>query len=421
MSSPSPNSTSSNQEFQGMMKHIDSLYAMAQVLTLDAEKASVLVENTFRRALKIREKNLVVPGDRRHMLQLLIQVYHEQKNTPPPLFDTSGASHPLTPSPKDSFKQNILTKFLGTAVPASFAMMDDSDRLVLSLCESSRLSNADTALILGGDSDAVGLHLSAAKQRLAKKIIDSAPTAIIEILQQSSPDEWIGPALRNSLKSSFNSTPPTLEPKLQSAFSSKNPEAARRALSSSQKANSKPDASTRLSRGLMTIFLILTAGFIGYIGSSLFIKEQSANLLTLSASKAPRVETVLSTDDLSEAEQFVQQQMQWRLSLPAIAQGQLTGVGISEITDEVRVPVFLYKDDATADAEYITLYAFTYALLDQYADRIQLESDILSAIASDNSFDLHDLNDNQKFVIWRSANDIFMAVTSSDPRALRDR
>ena len=71
--------------------------------------------------------------------------------------------------------------------------------------------------------------------------------------------------------------------------------------------------------------------------------------------------------------------------------------------------------------DYITLYAFTYALLDEFSDRIQLGDDILEAIASENTFDLHDLNDRQKFVIWRNSNDIFMAVTAGDPIQLRDR
>ena len=109
------------------------------------------------------------------------------------------------------------------------------------------------------------------------------------------------------------------------------------------------------------------------MGSSILIREYDGNLLTLSASKASHIETVHATTDLSDAEQFVMQQLQWRLSLPDIAEGELTGVGISEIADQVRVPVFLYRDDAAPNNEFITIYAFTYALLDEFADRIQLE------------------------------------------------
>ncbi len=403
-----------------MMKHLESLYAMAQVLTLDASRAEKLVQDTFERALRIREKNLVAPGDRRHMLQLLVQVYHEQKQTPPPLpAPDARIAPPLIP--KASFKQHILNQYLKQAVPASFATLSDLDRVVLSMCEANGLSNADAALILGGDSDSVNQQRSIARQRFADNIMGNAPTAVVEILQQANADEWIPQALRRALRTDLNVVPPTLEPKIQAAFSNQHPEAARRALSADTTTKAENASQNRLSRGLMTIFLILAAGFIGYLGSNVLMKQPDANLLTLSASKAPRVETVLATTDQAEAEKFVQQQMRWRLTLPDIEQSEFTGVGISEIADDVRVPVFLYKDNVDTDSEYITLYAFTYALLDQYADRIQLQSDILEAITREDQFDLRDLNEKQKFVIWRKRDDIFMAVTSIDPQALRDR
>ncbi len=403
-----------------MMKHLESLYAMAQVLTLDASRAEALVQATFDRALRIREKNLVAPGDRRHMLQLMIQVYHEQKQTPPPL-PAPDAVPPPPAQAKASFKQHILNQYLRQAVPAGFAALSDLDRIVLSMCEANGLSNADAALILSGDSDSVNQQRVLARQRFADNITANAPATVAEILQQSNPEEWIPRALRRALKSELNAVPPTLEPKIQASFSSHNPEAARRALTAD--ATKKPEnaAQNRLSRGLMTIFLILAAGFIGYIGSSVLMKQPDANLLTLSASKAPKVETVLATTDPSEAEKFVQQQMRWRLTLPDIDQSEFTGVGISEIADDVRVPVFLYRDNMDAESEFITLYAFTYALLDEYPDRIQLQGDILEAITREEQFDLRDLNENQKFVIWRKRDDIFMAVTSIDPEALRDR
>lgn len=412
-------SSSTEYEFQGMMKHLESLYAMAQVLTLDATRAEALVQATFERALRIREKNLVAPGDRRHMLQLMIQVYHEQKQTPPPL-PPPDKEPPPPAQPKASFKQHILHQYLRQAVPAAFAALSDLDRVVLSMCEADGRSNADAALILGGDSDSVNQQRILARQRFANHVNANAPATVSQILTQASPEEWIPQALRRTLKSELNAVPPTLEPKIQASFSTHHPEAARRALSSTPKKTAST-SHNRLSRGLMTIFLILAAGFIGYIGSSVLMKQPDANLLTLSASKAPRVETVLATTDQAEAEQFVQQQMRWRLTLPDIEQSEFTGVGISEIADEVRVPVFLYRDNMDGDSEYITLYAFTYALLDEYADRIQLESDILQAITREDQFDLHDLNEKQKFVIWRKRDDIFLAVTSIDPQMLRDR
>ncbi len=401
-----------------MTRHLDALFAMAQVLTLDAEHATRLVEDTFKRALQIREKNLVVPGDRRHMLQLLIQVHNENKQSTD-TFDDGPLILATQNQSTESFKQHILDQFLSRVVPASFALLDDSDRLVLSLCEANRLSLADAALIMGIDSDAVALQLQNAKNRLQERIVSNAPPAILELLKQSKPDEWLPQSLRRALKSELKTTSPTLETRVQSVFTMQNPEAARQALAASSE-KKKGEGRRSFSRGLMTVFLILSTGFIGYIGSTFFQGARDTNLLTLSAARASRVETVLSTSDPSEAEQFVLHQMNWRLELPAIENVELTGVGINEITDDVRVPVFLYNDNANPD-NHITIYAFTYALLDEYPDRIQLQPDILTAIANEDRFDLHDLNDNEKFVIWRNSDDIFMAVTTGNPMDLRNR
>ncbi len=402
-----------------MTRHLDALFAMAQVLTLDAENATTLVEDTFKRALQIRERNLVVPGDRRHMLQLLIQVHNEKKQ-PSDTYDTGALTLASQAQSTESFKQHILDQFLSRVVPASFALLDDADRLVLSLCEANRLSLADAALIMGIDSDAVGLQLQNAKHRLQERVVSNAPPAILELLKQSKPDEWVPQSLRRALKSELKTTSPTLETRVQSVFTRQHPEAARQALAATSE-KKKIEGRSPFSRGLMTVFLVLSAGFIGYIGSTLFQGNRDTNLLTLSAARASRVETVLATADPSEAEQFVSQQMNWRLHLPEIENVELTGVGISEITDDVRVPVFQYRDLANPDNKNITIYAFTYALLDEYADRIQLQPDILTAIANEDRFDLHDLSDREKFVIWRNSDDIFMAVTEGNPMDLRNR
>ncbi len=83
--------------------------------------------------------------------------------------------------------------------------------------------------------------------------------------------------------------------------------------------------------------------------------------------------------------------------------------------------MFLYDDalDETDDGA-ITLYVFSYALLDQHKEHIQLEPEILRQIQDDEQFDLHDLG-RRNALVWRNRDDIYVAVTPGAPEALRKR
>lgn len=415
------------QEFKESLRHMDALFALAQVLTLDAEKASRLVETTYLHAHGQKGHERLALEDRRYLLQLLLQIYRHQQDAPKQLFavESENESNVSRSPSQDSFKQRLLDHFLRQAVPVAFATMDHTDRIVLTLCDVERLSCADAALIVGGDSDAVCNQLETARETLRNIVAKNAPPAEALLLEQTDTREWIPTTLRRTVKSEFTALPPTLEPRIKSSIfkDQSNSDGLVGANYDRQRTNhqSSTGSKSRMLQGLMAVILILGAGMVGYFGSALLAREPESNLVNLSVIKAPRVETMFSTTDLPEAEAFVRTQMNWRLSLPEITESNLSGVGISEIARGVRVPVFLYEDNLDQAEDLITVYAFTYALLDRFADRIELENDVLMAIAGENHFDLHDLSEKHKVLIWRDKDDIFMAVTSGDARALRQR
>lgn len=418
--------TTNGQEIKESLRHMDALFVLAQVLTLDAEKASRLVESTYLHAHNQKGHERLALEDRRHLLQLLLQIYRHQQEAPKQLFAVESENEPASRSPsQDSFKQRLLDHFLKQAVPVAFATMNHTDRIVLTLCDVERLSCADAALIVGGDSDTVCNQLESARNTLRTIVAQNAPPAEALLLEQTDTREWIPTTLRRTVKSEFTALPPTLEPRIKSSiFKDLTKAEDRPGTEYDRKPTGKPSSTgskNRMLQGLMAVVLILGAGMVGYFGSALLSREPESNLVNLSVLKAPRVETMFSTTNLPEAEAFVQTQMNWRLNLPEISESTLSGVGISEIADGVRVPVFLYEDNLDQAEDLITIYTFTYALLDRFADRIELENDVLTAIAGENHFDLHDLSDKNKVLIWRNNDDIFMAVTSGDARALRQR
>ena len=401
--------------------HLDALFALAQVLTLDAARAEHLLEKTYLQALQMADHRETVLEDRRHMMRLLIRIHKEQATTGSALPEKTAAGT----SRAESFKKRVLDQFLLKAAPTAFATLGDADRLLLSLCHIENMSCADAALILSEPLESTCARLEEVRARFRHILLRGASPAEAQLLKDMSPDDWGGEALRKALHSEFAALPPTLEPRLKSALNARQPATVHATGQSPSTRDRLPAPSQprrkRTSKGLATLLLILTAGMAGYLGSSLLSREPESNLITLSAEKAPRVETILETSSYEEAEQFVRRQMNWRLTLPQISESELAGVGISEIARQVRVPVFLYHDLHNEREEPIAVYVYTYALLDQFSDRIVLERDILAAISSEDHFDIHDLSDRQKVLIWRNANDIFMAVTSLDARELRQR
>ena len=418
----------SGSDMKDPYRHLDALFALAQVLTLDAEKASRLVEATYLHAHKQTGRDRLAIEDRRYLLQLLLQIFHHQNDAPRQLFATESEAEPspFRSTTHDSFKQRLLDQFFKQAVPVAFATLNHAERTLLTLCEVERLSCADAALIVGGDSDTVCAQLQAARLKLQKLVVDNAPPAESKLLDNAEIQEWITTILRKTVKSDFAALPPTLEPRIKSSIQqagidlSDRPPVKSHLPSKSSNDQAHP-VRNRTIRGLMTVILILGTGMVGYFGSKLLAREPESNLVILTVSKAADAEPLLATEDLDEAQQFVRQQMNWRLSLPLINEANLTGVGISEIAPSIRVPVFLYRNTQEEQRDPITVYAFTYALLDRYQGRIELEKDVLTAIASEDHFDLHDLSDKDKVLIWRHEDDIFMAVTSGDARALRER
>ena len=416
--------TSSNPSRTGALPHIDTLYAMAQVLTLDAEKAAALLQQTYNRALETAGHQTVVLEDKQHLMQLLIRIHHEQTSAIVSPEDPKSISEQQT-TPGNSVKQRLLNQFFRDAAPVAFATLDDPDRALLALCDIDKMSCADAAHILGDASEATCARLEEARKSFEEAVIRNAPPAEAQLLEQLGASEWRSNALHKAVHSEFVAAPPTLEPRIKSALTAAYPlirdHQNRTASVPKQTSGNVKPRKSRLSRGLSTILLILVAGMVGYVGSALLAGSTEVDLIALSVKKAARVETILPTSDPKEAEQFVKSQMDWRLKLPVIQEGMLTGVGISEIASDVRVPVFLYSDDEAGASQRIAMYAYTYALLDRFSDRITLKRDILTAISSDDHFDVHDLGEKEKAVVWRNSNDIFIAVTAGDARALRER
>ena len=404
-----------------ILQYKDALFSMAQVLTLDHEKSLQLVEKTVLRALSRSRVDQVDIQDRRYLLQLLLEVHQDQSKRHTPLF--AQGEDEIEPPANESIKNQLIQDALKRIMPVAFASLADSDRALLILCEIERLSSTDASLIMGSDSKTISVQLEEVKDQLIEKISQNASPSVSRMIANQPQDSWLPAAIQNALKANYKPSPNTLESRIRNVVTKRADRKPAELLSKAQplRQREKRQQSIKdlLFRRIITLLLILTAGLAGYIGSEMLRTPPNPDLISLSVKQSKRIKPILSTSDREEAEDFIVNHLDWRLSLPEISGSQIEGVGISEISSGIRVPVFLYSTRENEQTQEVTLYAFTYALLDEFQSQIQLSSETLAAIAEPDHIDFHSLRSGNNVFVWRNANDIFLAVTDTEELSSR--
>lgn len=421
-----------------LLQHLDSIYLLAQAVSPDGTQAAQLVEATYIQAFITPPLNHTFEDDKRWLFQLLMQIHREQ--TEVDHLDDEGETHRVDAVPAleslNVLRRRLARQIVDRALPVALTTLPDRQWLILLLCDAEGLSCADAARVLDleAEEDARGL-LEQARLGVENVLQANVSDPERRLLNQSLSADWLRATLRRTIEAEFSPVPPSLR---QSVFNITEPTDAEQgatdapATSNTALTTAAPDADPskpqrhqtilpRLRRFSGALLLILTVALIGYVISRSLEKTPETNLITLSVQQADAVRSAIETPSPEQAEAFVLTELNWRLTLPTIHHTVLKGVGTREVARGVTVPVFLYEDTFNdASAQQITLYVFTYALLDQYRDRIQLDSEILRQIQDDLQFDLHDLGERNALV-WRSRDDIYVAVTSGDPEALRQR
>ncbi|MDZ4699574.1 MAG: hypothetical protein SH809_07705 [Rhodothermales bacterium] len=400
-----------------LLRHLEAMYTLAQVLSLDAEKSARLVEETYLAALDAGE-----PIDRSWLFAKMRALY--AAHHAPPTTDTDAAGDkPRLFAQQPTIKQRLLDPFLRSAAPVAYASLAERDRLLLMLCDAERLSCADAARVLDEDSEVVCRHLDAARASFQVAIASQASPMIRELLDAFDREEWAPPTLRRAIKAEFGNVPPTLEPTIKATL---NASPLNQTLTDAPATTGRPASRTglggltyRLKRMALPLTLIVCAGLLGYVGSEWLVRPADPNLVSLAIHHADSAHLDTSTAEPSVAEQFIRERLNWRLSAPVITEAPLLGAGVTELAPDIFVPTLIYADGP--DAGRVVVFAFTYAMLDRFADRLFLERSILTAIADDQQVDLYPHSETQKIVIWRQADDIFLAVSTSDPEGLQDR
>ncbi len=415
------------------LEHLNSLYALAQTLAPDAEAAARLVDATYRRAAASSETALR-EGDRLALFRLMAAVHAEAKRT-----DDAAPRAAAEEGGPSGFRQRAARRFLRQHLPAAYAALAPRDRLLLALCKVERLSCADAGHVLGLAPDAACSRLDKAQAALWDHLRAQASEAERRLLANALAPGSLRPALRALVEEDFAAPPTALGPALENALQRPRPADAPRTPLVSEKpyvvkdrprrAASARRREPRWRRMGLALALIVAAGLVGFLASEALERTPDTNLLVLSARYDPgRAEQAFRPRSPAEAERLVQRTLGQRLAVPSIAGAALSSVRIAEVAPGARVPVFLFESaerdggGSGADARApIRVYAYTYALLDRFAERLRLSDDLLREIAAEGAFEARPAGDAQALV-WRERATIFVAFPSSgSAEALRAR
>ena len=414
---------------ENQLQHLERLYSLAQVLTVDAQEAVKLVEATYDRAQSVALEKRGDMNEKAWLLRLMLQIYR----SPSHLLDSDISSLDVADETvigadtlHEGFRRRLVEQLIDRALPAVFVMLPEQERLLLMLCEVDLFSCEEAADILGSDPESALDRLEEARNHLTETLLTNATALERYLLDTHLPPNWQNRALRTLDAEAFLPLPPTLRPAILSSENVIPGEQRQRYKTDEQstgKTSAQASSRSRSKRNKFKHFVISSlviaiAGLLAYTLSSLLQKEPDTNLLTLSAGIVDHLDITFRTNSPEQAERYVYDRLDWRLIIPGIDQTTLVGVCISEIVQGIEVPVFLFND--VMSNERITLFVYSYALLDRLNDRVALGRDILRQIEESGHFDLYDL-DAEKVLVWRNQDEIYIAVTTGDAETLRQR
>lgn len=161
-----------------------------------------------------------------------------------------------------------------------------------------------------------------------------------------------------------------------------------------------------LRKALVSILLVLAVGSAAYLGARESEPPGREDLIDLSV-RDSRIHPDVVSDLASDVESYIQDMFGVKVKLPSIRDAKISGAGAFKPRPGISIPAVLI-DDPHADVERILV--FTYSLLDDWAEGVFLDRSIRSDLEHDRSYAVVSATNGREIVLWRSGDDIFLAV-----------
>ncbi len=413
-----------------LVAHLEHVYTLAQVITPDVQQAIARVEETYARAFRQLPLGHDEASDRAWLFRLLLEAHdawqqHHGIEQPASAEEVEEA---LADTQKTELglrdvRHRLAEELIDRLLPAVFATLPNSSRLLLVLCEVEEMSCAEAGAVLDLHPEIALAQLVEVRRKVVRSLYASLRPPERALLEDMDVHAWFKGGLSRTLDHMLTPLPTTLVEQLGASAGTDASEASVVRKDLAHPAERKPSKPRRrqhtMRRLALACITIMVASFAGLFGSRIIPEHvPEVDLVMLTISNADEVEPRYDTSAPEQAERWLASSLGASLTVPEIEDAPLAGVAVQEVADGVEVPVLLF-DDTRHDAE-VKVFVYSYAQLDEHASRIQLTRDVLEQIAQQDGYNLFDLGQLQ-VLIWRHTNEIYMAVTPGGGAELRGR
>jgi len=167
----------------------------------------------------------------------------------------------------------------------------------------------------------------------------------------------------------------------------------------------------------ISILLVLAVGSAAYMISREPALLRRENLIDLSV-RDIEIKPVVLTSAASDVERYIQDVFGVRVEIPLVEDTKISGAGAFEPRHGISIPTVLL-DDPIGDVDRI--FVFTYSLLDEWAAGVFLDRSVRLELENDGSYAVVTAADGREIVLWRSGDDIFLAVAQQGASRLISR
>ena len=178
-----------------------------------------------------------------------------------------------------------------------------------------------------------------------------------------------------------------------------------------------PIGSGALRKTLIGVLLVITVGSVAYVTSKPPAPPGRINLIDV-ATIGPEVAVDVRSRVPDEIERYISEIFSARVNVPEIEDAQIEGVGTLRFQGGIAIPTILFTDPS---GDLDELYVFTYAMLDEWSNGAYLDRAIRLELEHDRSFAVVSAADGREVVLWRSGDDIYLAVAQQGASSLISR
>jgi len=157
---------------------------------------------------------------------------------------------------------------------------------------------------------------------------------------------------------------------------------------------------------MISILLVVAVGSAAYMITRAPAVLRRENLIHLSM-RDIEVKPVVLSNDASDVERYIQDVFGVRVEIPLVKDAKISGAGAFEPRHGISIPIVLF-DDPIGDLDRI--FVFTYSQLDEWAAGVFLDRSVRLELEHDGSYAVESADDGREIVLWRSGDDIFLAV-----------